>query len=122
MAIQAYQVTGLTHKVTATAVSSEINITPTEAGFSFSGQRGPYFLKITNGSSSENVYFSTGLTTQTAVIPTGDGASAGSCVIPAYAEVIVQVENPSNSAATIYVACVAASSSPVYITPVAIVG
>ena len=116
--VQTYQVTGLTHKVTATAVSSEINVTPTEAGFSFAGQRGPVYLKITNGSNSENVYFSTGLTSQTAVIPTGDGANAGSCVIPAYAEVIVQVASQSSSPATIYVACVAASSSPVFITPV----
>jgi hypothetical protein len=122
MAINAYQVTGLTHKVTATATSSQIDITPTEAGVSFSGATGPYYLKITNGSSSENVYFSTGLTSQTAKIPTGDGANAGSCVIPAYAEVIVQVANNTNSPATIYVAAIAASSSPVYITPVAIIG
>jgi hypothetical protein len=122
MAITAYQVTGLTHKITATASSSEINVTPTEAGFNFAGQGGPVFLKITNGSSAENVYFSTGLTTQTAVIPTGDGASAGSCVIPAYAEVIVQVASQSNTPATIYVACIAAASSPVFITPVTLVG
>ena len=118
MTVQAYQVTGLTHKVTATAVSSEINITPAEAATNFAGQGGPVYLKITNGSVSENVYFSTGLTSQTAVIPTGDGANAGSCVIPAYAEVIVQVAAQSNTPATIYVACVAASSSPVFITPV----
>jgi len=118
----AYQVTGLTHKVTATSTSSEINITPTEAGVNFAGQGGPIFLKITNGSASENIYFATGTTSQTAVIPTGDGASAGSCVIPAYAEVIVQVASASASPATIYVACVAAASSPVFITPVTIVG
>jgi hypothetical protein len=121
MAIQAYQVTGLTHKITATATSSEINITPTEAGTSFSGARGPIYLKITNGSSSDNIYFSTGLTTQTAVIPTGDGASAGSCVIPAYAEVIVQVAGTNTAPATIYVAAVAANSSPVFVTPVTVV-
>ena len=122
MAIQSYQVTGLTHKVTATSSSSEINITPTEAGTSFSGAGGPYFLKITNGSSSENIYFSTGTTSQTATIPTGDGANAGSCVVPAYAEVIVQVSQNTTTPATIYVAAIAASSSPVYITPVAIIG
>jgi len=114
-----YQVTGLTHLVTATSTSSEINITPTEAGTGFSGQTGPYFLKITNGSASENIYFKTGLTTQTAVIPTGDGVLAGSTPIPAYGEVIVQVAPTSASPATIYVAAIAASSSPVYITPVA---
>ena len=122
MAITSYQVTGLTHLVTATSTSSEINVTPTEAGVSFTGAGGPYFLKITNGSASENVYFKTGLTSQTAVIPTGDGVLAGSTPIPAYAEVIVQVENPNDTPATIYVACIAASSSPVFITPVAIVG
>ena len=116
--MNAYQVTGLTHKVTATSSSSEINITPTEAGFNFAGQRGPRYLKITNGSADQNIYFSTGTTSQTAVIPTGDGASAGSCVVPAYAEVIVQVTSPSSTPATIYVACIAASSAPVYITPV----
>jgi len=118
----AYQVTGLTHKVTATSTSSEINITPTEAGVNFAGQGGPIFLKITNGSASENIYFATGTTSQTAVIPTGDGASAGSCVIPAYAEVIVQVASQSATPTTIYVACIAAASSPVFITPVTIVG
>jgi hypothetical protein len=122
MAITTYQVTGLTHKITATASSSEINITPEEAGFAFGGQPGPYFLKITNGSSSENIYFSTGTTTQTAVIPTGDGASAGSCVIPAYAEVIVQVAANPSTPVTIYVAAIAASSSPVFITPVIPIG
>jgi len=122
MTVQAYQVTGLTHKITATSASSEINITTTEAGFSFSGKGGPFYLKITNGSSSENVYFSTGLTSQTAVIPTGDGALAGSCPIPAYAEVIVQVENPSDTPATIYVAAIAAASSPVFVTPVVLAG
>ena len=116
-----YQVTGLTHLVTATSTSSEINITPTEAGTSFSGAGGPYFLKITNGSASENIYFKTGTTTQTAVIPTGEGANAGSTPVPAYAEVIVQVAASSTTPATIYVAAVAANSSPVFITPVAIV-
>ena len=115
-----YQVTGLTHLVTATSSSSSINITPTEAGTSFTGAGGPYFLKITNGSASENIYFATGTANLTATIPTGEGANAGSCVIPAYAEVIVQVENTSNSPATIYVAAVAANSSPVFITPVTI--
>ena len=117
--MNAYQVTGLTHKVTATSSSSEISITPGEAGFGFNGQPGPLFLKITNGSADQNIYFSTGTTSQTATIPTGDGANAGSCCVPAYAEVIVQVgDGPSLPPQTIYVACVAASSSPVYITPV----
>jgi hypothetical protein len=119
--MQTYQVTGPTHLVTATSSSSEITITPTEAGFNFAGQAGPVFLKITNGSVSENVYFATGTTTQTAVIPTGDGANAGSCVIPAYAEVIVQVAAQSDTPTTIYVASVAANSSPVYITPVTLI-
>jgi len=121
MTVQAYQVTGLTHKITATSTSSEINITPTEAGTGFSGQSGPYYLKITNGSVDQNVFFKTGLTSQTAVIPTGDGALAGSTPIPAFAEIIVQVAATSNSPATIYVAAVAAVSSPVFITPVALV-
>ena len=116
--INVYQVTGLTHKITATSTSSEINITPTEAGVNFAGQGGPVYLKITNGSVDQNIYFSTGLTSQTAVIPTGDGANAGSCVIPAFAEIIVQVAAQSNTPATVYVAAVAASSSPVFITPV----
>lgn len=121
--INAYQVCGATHKVTATASSSEINITTTEAGRSFSGQAGPLFLKITNGSADQNVYFVTGTTSQTAVIPTGDGANVGSTPIPAYAEVIVQVAaGDSVPAATIYVACIAAASSPVFITPVVLAG
>jgi len=119
--MNAYQVTGLTHLVTATSTSSSINVTPTEAGFNFAGQRGPIYLKITNGSASENIYFKTGTANVTATIPTGDGANAGSCVIPAYAEVIVQVAAQSNAPTTIYVASIAASSSPVYITPVTVV-
>ena len=118
MTVQAYQVTGLTHKITATSTSSEINITPTEAGTNFAGQGGPYFFKNTNGSADQNIYFATGLTSQTATIPTGDGVLAGSCVIPAYAEIIVQVNNNTTTPATIYVAAIAASSSPVFITPV----
>ena len=122
MTVQAYQVTGLTHLVTATATSSEINITTTEAGANFAGQGGPIYLKITNGSASENVYFKTGTTSQTAVIPTGDGVLAGSTPIPAYAEVIVQVAPISAAPTTIFVACVAAASSPVFITPVTLAG
>ena len=113
-----YQVTGLTHLVTATSSSSSINVTPTEAGTSFSGQGGPVYLKITNGSSTENIYFTTGTANVTATIPTGDGANAGSCVVPAYAEVIVQVASQSGVPTTIFVASVAANSSPVFITPV----
>ena len=122
MTVQAYQVTGLTHKVTATSTSSEINVTPAEASINFAGQTGPVYLKITNGSASENVYFKTGTTSQTAVIPTGDGASAGSTPIPAYAEVIVQVAPTSGETSTVYVACIAAASSPVFITPVTLAG
>ena len=119
--INGYQVTGNTHKVTATSSSSSINITPTEAGRNFAGQGGPIYLKITNGSASENIYFNTGTSNVTATIPTGEGANAGSCVIPAYAEVIVQVAAQSNTPTTIYVASVAANSSPVYITPVTVI-
>jgi hypothetical protein len=117
-----YQVTGLTHLVTATSTSSSINITPTEAGFSFSGHNGPAYLKITNGSASENIYFATGTANLTATIPTGEGANAGSTVIPAYAEVIVQVAPTLGTPSTIYVAAVAANSSPVFITPVVLAG
>lgn len=120
--MNAYQVTGLTHLVTATSASSSISITPTEAGFSFSGHNGPAYLKITNGSASENIYFATGTANLSATIPTGDGANAGSCVIPAYAEVIVQVAPDLGTPSTIYVAAIAASSSPVFITPVVLIG
>ena len=122
MTVQAYQVTGLTHKVTATSSSSSINVTPTEAGTNFAGQGGPVYLKITNGSATENIYFNTGTANVTATIPTGDGVNAGSCVIPAYAEVIVQVASQSKTPATIYVASIAANSSPVFITPVTLAG
>ena len=121
MTIQSYQVTGLTHLITATSTSSSINITPTEAGTSFSGAGGPYFFKITNGSATDNIYFATGTANLTATIPTGEGANAGSTPIPAYAEVIVQVNQNTTTPATIYVAAVAANSSPVFITPVAVV-
>jgi hypothetical protein len=117
MAVTTYQVCGLTHLVTATSTSSQITITPAQAGYSFSGQSGPLFFKITNGSEAEEVFFVTGTTSQTAVIPTA--GTPGSTPIPAYAEVIVQVApDQTIPASTIYVACVAAASSPVYITPV----
>jgi hypothetical protein len=122
MNVNTYQVTGLTHKVTANTSSSETSFTVAEAGTNFAGQTGPIFLKITNGSSTQNIFFSTGTTSQTAVAPTGSGANAGSCCIPAFAEVFVQVAAQSNTPTTIYVACVAAASSPVYITPVTLVG
>ena len=63
--MNAYQVTGLTHLVTATSSSSSINVTPTEAGTSFSGAGGPYFLKITNGSSTVNLVIIYIITSQT---------------------------------------------------------
>jgi len=120
--MNAYQVIGSTHKVTATSTSSEISITPQET-LGLGGVVGPKYLKITNGSADQNVYFATGLTSQTAIIPTGDGANVGSCCIPAYGEVIIQVAADSvNPPATIYVACIAASSTPVYITPVVLAG
>ena len=116
-----YQVTGLTKVVTATSTSSEISFTPAEVNASFSGQSGPVFFKISNGSAADNVYFKTGLNSQTAVIPTA--GTPGSTCIPAYAEIIVQVAAGDGlSPATIYCACVANSSSPVYITPVTLVG
>ena len=120
MPVPAYQVTGPTKALTATAVSSAVSITPQETVFGFSGQSGPIFLKITNGSADQNVYFQTGLIAQTAVIPVSGGVS-GSTPIPAYAEVIVQVTAQSNQPATIYVACVAGASSPVFITPVTLI-
>jgi hypothetical protein len=42
--------------------------------------------------------------------------------VPAYGEIIVQVASTSAVPTTIYVACVAAASSPVFITPVTISG
>lgn len=116
--MNAYQITGNTKVITATSSSSEISITPGEAGISFSGQPGPFFLKITNGSADQNVFFCTGNTSQTAVAPTA-GNPANGVPIPAYGEVIVQVnDGPSVYPVTIYVAAVAASSTLVYVTPV----
>jgi hypothetical protein len=119
--MNAYQVTGLTKVVTATSSSSSVNFTPAEVNASFSGQSGPVYVKITNGSSADNIYFKTGLTAQTAIIPVN--GTPGSTCIPAYAEVIVQVAAGDGlSPATVYVACIATTSSPVYITPVTLVG
>jgi hypothetical protein len=118
--MNAYQVIGNTEVITATATSSEINITPQET-LGLGGVIGPKYLKITNGSADQNVYFKTGLTSQTAVIPTA--GSPGSTPIPAYGEVIIQVAADSvNPPATVYVAAVAASSSTVYVTPVVLAG
>jgi len=118
MSITAYQVTGLTNKITATSASSEISITPTEAGFSFGGQSGPMFLKISNGGTNEVIFFATSTAPTTALIPTGEGANAGSCAVLPYEEVIVQVTPDNTVPATIYVAAVAANSTAVFVTPV----
>ena len=115
--MNAYQVTGLTKVLAATTTSSVVSISPGEAGIAFNGQTGPLFLKITNGSASDNVYFSTGKTSQTAVKPVV--GTPGSCPIPAYGEVIIQVgDGPSVPPVTIYVAAVADTSATVYVTPV----
>jgi len=121
MTTTSYQVTGLTSKITATAVSSEISITPTEAGLSFGGEPGPVFLKIANGGTSEVIFFTTSTATTTASIPTGENASAGSCPVLPYEEIIVQVTADNTRPATIYVAAVAANSTAVFVTPVALI-
>lgn len=115
--MNAYQVTGQTKVLAATGTSSVISITPGEAGIAFNGQMGPLFLKITNGSGSDNVFFETSKTTTTAIKPTV--GNPGSAAIPAYGEVIVQVgDGPSVPPVTIYIAAVADSSATVYVTPI----
>ena len=116
--LPAYQVVGLTKVLTATTSSSGTSFTPAECNAAFSGTRGPYYLKITNGSADQNVFFVTGATAPTAVIPTG--VTAGSTPIPAYGEIIVQIAGAGGliPVVPVYVAVVAASSTPVYITPV----
>jgi len=116
--LPAYQVVGLTKALTATATSSGTSFTPAECNAAFSGTRGPYYLKITNGSADQNVFFVTDVTAPTAVIPTV--GTPGSTPIPAYGEIIVQVAGAGGllPQVPVYVAVVAASSSPVYITPV----
>lgn len=118
--MNAYQVTGPTEVITATAVSSEISITPTESIAPIGGAMGAKFFKITNGSETETVFFQTGLVSQTAVAPTA--GVPGSTPIPAYGEIIVQVAASATSPATIFCAAVAASSTPVYVTPVMVAG
>jgi hypothetical protein len=115
--MNAYQVIGLTKTLTATTVSAQVTFTPVECLAAFNGQAGPLYIKITNGSSDNNVYFVSGKTAQTAVKPTA--GSPGSTPIPAYAEVIVQVnDGPSIATSTINIACVADSSAMVFMTPV----
>lgn len=117
--LPAYQVVGLTKVLTATSSSSGTSFTPAECNAAFSGTRGPYYLKITNGSATDNVFFVTSdAAGPTAVIPTG--GTAGSTAIPAYGEIIVQIAGAGGliPVVPVYVAVIAASSSPVYITPV----
>ena len=115
--MNAYQITGQTKVLAATTSSSVISISPGEAGIAFNGQTGPLFLKITNGSGSDNVFFETSKTTTTATKPAV--GTPGSCPIPAYGEVIVQVgDGPSVPPVTIYIAAVADSSATVYVTPI----
>tara|TARA_R110000868_G_C10905598_1_gene764597 strand:+ start:147 stop:524 length:378 start_codon:yes stop_codon:yes gene_type:complete len=116
--LPAYQVVGLTKALTATATSSGTSFTPAECNAAFSGTRGPYYLKITNGSAADNIFFVTDTTAPTAVIPTA--GTPGSCAIPAYGEVIVQIAGAGGllPVVPVYIAVVAANSSPVYVTPV----
>ena len=116
--LPAYQVIGQTKALTATSTSSSVSFTPAECNAAFSGTRGPYYLKITNGSANDNVFYVTDQTEPTATIPTL--GVPGSVPIPAYGEIIVQIAGAGGllPVETVYIAVAAAAESQVYVTPV----
>lgn len=119
--MNAYIVSGPTVALTATASSSGSSIAPDAANQGQDGSNGPNFLKVTNTSATEPVFFRVGTTAPTAVVPVTATNTGSNCIGPGATEYI-KVGTAGQPAVEIFFAVVAASSTAVYVTPVTIVG
>jgi hypothetical protein len=114
-------VSGPTVALTATATSSGSSITPANASQSPAGGDGPSYLRVVNTSATEPVFFRTGTTAPTAVIPVTATNTGSTCIAPGATEYF-KVGTAGQPTVEIFFAVVAASSTAVYVTPVALIG
>ena len=110
-------VAGPTVALTATSSSSGSSITPANANLGLNGANGPAFLRVVNTSATEPVFFRTGTTAPTAVIPVTATNTGSTCIAPGATEYF-KVNTASQPPVEIFFAVVAASSTAVYVTPV----
>jgi len=110
----AYIVVGPTVGLTATSSSSGSSIAPAAANSGVGGANGPTFFKVVNTSTTVPVFFATAATAPTAVY------GGSNCIAPGATD-FIQVGVPGQAPATVYFAAIAASSTAVFITPVALV-
>ncbi len=118
--MSAYIVAGATVALTATASSSGSSITPAAASVGLDGANGPSFLKVVNTSATEPVFFRTGATAPTAVIPVTATNTGSNCIAPGTTEYI-KVNAAGQPPVEIFFAVVAATSTAVYVTPITLV-
>jgi len=116
-----YIVAGATVALTATATSSGSSITPAAANLGLDGANGPAYLKVTNTSATEPVFFRTGTTAPTAVVPVTATNTGSNCIGPGQTE-LIKVNAAGQAPVEIFFAVVAASSTAVYVTPVTLAG
>lgn len=118
--MNAYIVAGATVALTATAASSGSSIAPADANSGQDGSNGPNFLKVTNTSATEPVFFRVGTTAPTAVIPVTATNTGSNCIAPGTTEYI-KVNTGGQAPVEIFFAVIAASSTAVYVTPVTVI-
>jgi len=118
--MNAYIVAGPTVALTATASSSGSSIAPAGANQGQDGSNGPNFLKVVNTSATVPVFFETGTTAPTAVIPVTATNTGSTCIAPGTTEYI-KVNTGGQAPVEIFFAAIAASSTAVYVTPVNLV-
>jgi len=117
----AYLVAGPTVALTATATSSGSSITPANGSQGIDGANGPSYLKVVNTSATEPVFFRTGTTAPTAVIPVTATNTGSNCIGPGETA-FLKVNDAGQAPVEIFFAVVAASSTAVYVTPVTLAG
>lgn len=115
-----YIVAGATVALTATATSSGSSIAPGAANSGVGGASGPTFLKVVNTSATEPVFFSSGATAPTAVIPVTATTTGSNCIAPGATE-FIQIATAGQAPIEIFFAVVAATTSAVYVTPITLV-
>ena len=110
--MSAYQLAGPVQTLAANVTPATGDITTAEVTGNLSGGQTPLYLKVTNPSATEPVFFDAELTVLTV-------ATAGTVIGPLTTEYIQVIG--SGAFQTVYLAASAASAVSVYVTPVTVV-